>query len=589
MASEKVSIANEECAVCCETFNKSTHQKISCEHDGSCDFEACKSCIRTYLLGTTNDPNCMNCNKGWSDKFLAKQLNASFLRTEYSMHRKELLVQQQISRLPETMAAAETYKRIKMIETQITALKEEWNNASNQYSALDHEFSKLLVFPDEDPKTHLEKIKKMKEDLKNGKETKKLLSDNMRSLHHDIAVIKTGGIAFNEEKKEVRQFIMPCTNSDCRGYLSTQYKCELCEHHTCSKCFEHIGLIKDEGAHECKQENIESADFIRKQSKPCPCCGTRISKIDGCDQMWCTQCHKAFSWNTGKIITGVVHNPHFYQYQREHGGGVVPRNPGDVICGGLCTSYMLNNFLISEYMKIPKEFRDAKLIDTVMAIHRLQLHFAALYVDPLRRNIQADQDFEKERIHYIVQEISREEMATKIIRKDNARRKQVAILHVCELFASVAIDMFRMILMSEKKGDELMGDINKHVAEYDTLRQYCNEQFKEISMVYGVCVPQISDKWTNDTSKFTAKGETDKYIEKRDEQRKERRIKEDKNRAIAENQRQIRIKQYQELRDRQKDHTAHEERLKAESVSQQEEQRKDSIALATMEFAIRGK
>ena len=598
---------NEECNVCCEAFNKTTHQKISCEHSGVCAFEACKACIRTYLLGTTNDPNCMQCNKGWSDKFLAKQLNASFMRTEYSVHRKELLVQQQISRMPETMAAAETYKRIQMIESQIAALKEELKAATEQYNALDDVYSKLLVYPDEDATLHFEKTKKMKEDLKNGKDTKKLINDNIHSLYHDIAVIKNGGAAVTD-KKEVRRFIMPCTNADCRGYLSTQYKCELCEHHTCAKCFEHIGLLDketdDKTQHECKPENIESADFIRKQSKPCPCCGTRISKIDGCDQMWCTQCHKAFSWNTGKIITGVVHNPHFYQYQRENGGAT--RNPGDVVCGGLCQMYTLNNFLNAHFAKISKEFWDvkSKTVELLFTIHRLQVHFTATYIDPLRRNIQADQDYEKERIQYIVQEITRDEMASKIIRKDNARRKQVAILHVCELFTTVAIDMFQAILTSENKNGELIAEIQNHIAEYNRLREYCNDQFKDVSMIYGVCVPQISEKWMNDTSKFTAKGVTDKYIEKRDAQRNIRRLKEEKMRKIAEEERQIRLKQYQDLRNRQRDHTAQEERLKAEAEAKEKmkaltpeqkqakaekERQDDAIALAVIEFAVRNR
>jgi hypothetical protein len=609
MASGKRSIKiqekeEEECSVCCEAYNKSTHQKISCEHSGVCEFEACKSCIRTYLLGTTNDPNCMQCNKGWSDKFLAKQLNTSFLRTEYSLHRKELLVQQQISRMPETMAAAESYKRIKMIETQITALKDEFHVATLLCGELNHAYSNLSLHPTDDQLEDSEKLKKMKEELKKGKETKDILSENMRNLLHAIALIQNGGS--NEEKKDARRFIMPCTNAECRGFLSPQYKCELCEHHTCAKCFEHIGLVKEDGLqkHECNPENIESADFIRKQSKPCPCCGIRISKIDGCDQMWCTQCHKAFSWNTGKIITGVVHNPHFYQYQREHGGGVAPRNPGDVVdCGGLCDTYSLHNLFHARDMTDinSKEIRATitKTIETLFNIHRLQRHFTATYIEPLRQNIQAEQDYEKERIQYIVQEISRKEMATKIIRKDNARKKHVAILHICELFTSVAIDMFRMIIASEKKGVELIEEITRHIAEYDTLRQYCNEQMKEVSMVYGVCVPQFSEKWTNTTSKFTGKGETDKYIAKRDEQRRLKDIAKEKMRVIAEKERESRIKQYNALRNRQADHTAQELRDQAEAAKaltqeqQEAKAEKDrsevAIAHAIIEFAVRNR
>ena len=60
-----------------------------------------------------------------------------------------------------------------------------------------------------------------------------------------------------------------------------------------------------------------------------------ITKIDGCDQMWCVSCHTAFSWRTGQAASGIVHNPHFYEWQRRQGGGEAPRVPGDIPCGGL--------------------------------------------------------------------------------------------------------------------------------------------------------------------------------------------------------------------------------------------------------------
>ena len=50
--------------------------------------------------------------------------------------------------------------------------------------------------------------------------------------------------------------------------------------------------------------------------------------------MWCTQCHIAFSWKSGHKVTGTIHNPHFYQWQRQ--GGKAPiQNPGAINCGGL--------------------------------------------------------------------------------------------------------------------------------------------------------------------------------------------------------------------------------------------------------------
>ena len=49
--------------------------------------------------------------------------------------------------------------------------------------------------------------------------------------------------------------------------------------------------------------------------------------------MWCIKCHQAFSWKTGAIDNGPVHNPHYYQWMKEGGG--IQHQPGAEICGGL--------------------------------------------------------------------------------------------------------------------------------------------------------------------------------------------------------------------------------------------------------------
>jgi hypothetical protein len=48
--------------------------------------------------------------------------------------------------------------------------------------------------------------------------------------------------------------------------------------------------------------------------------------------MFCTQCKRLWSWNTGKFETR-GHNPHYLQWMRDHHAGGMPREPGDVLCG----------------------------------------------------------------------------------------------------------------------------------------------------------------------------------------------------------------------------------------------------------------
>ena len=144
------------------------------------------------------------------------------------------------------------------------------------------------------------------------------------------------------KEQEKRKFIMACPDDDCRGYLSSGYKCEMCKLFTCSHCLKIIGPDKNNHNHVCDEDDVKTADFIKSTTKPCPGCGERIYKIEGCDQMWCTVCKVAFSWRTGARVNGVIHNPHFYAWQRE-GGAAVIQNPGAQICGGLPTYYQIRD------------------------------------------------------------------------------------------------------------------------------------------------------------------------------------------------------------------------------------------------------
>jgi hypothetical protein len=615
---------DRECSVCFEKYDNKSHAKVVCEH-GDCLYETCKTCVRTYLCATTSDANCMECNKVWSDKFLVENLNASFVRKEYKTHRKELLLQQQLSRLPETMAAVEIHKEVTKLEGQIRVLKKlavEMNPVIDdlkgksktikndlfefQYNPIDILSQNGIKLPNKSVHqtiirnyiknlTHLnhlkmsEDLKEKSEDLKenpahlanitNGvkNETKRLekeyksltgdeipslelyfekermyitqqeeinkqlteamaekrtMLDNCNALYHDIQIVRNGGTPQGDViKKEAKKFIMPCPKSECRGYLSSHYKCEMCEFHTCAKCFELIGESKSH-PHECKQENIDSAEYIRKQSKPCPCCGTRISKIDGCDQMWCTQCHKAFSWNTGKLVTGVIHNPHFYQFQREHGGGIAPRNPGDVVCGGLCDYRELNQTL--RVKKMPVAY--LTISNTLFVIHRELSHLIHQVVTRAREKVRSNEDCLNERVKYIMNEITKEKLATLVMNKDTMRKKCVDILHIYELIVQVGIDMFRAITESTKMNTHFEQEALEHIEEFHKLIDYCNGQFKEISITYGMSVPLIDENLHVSTTKYNVNGNISSQIVQRDEKRKIQTEIEDKMRVFRENQ-----------------------------------------------------
>ena len=90
-------MSNSQCPICCENFNASTRATITCAN-AECNFDACKSCVRTYLLNTAEDPHCMKCRHGWGQQFLVEKLNKSFMTKDYKEHRQKLLLEREFQR-----------------------------------------------------------------------------------------------------------------------------------------------------------------------------------------------------------------------------------------------------------------------------------------------------------------------------------------------------------------------------------------------------------------------------------------------------------------------------------------------------------
>ena len=98
-----------ECEICYENFNKSTRSRVPCGH---CNLDACKKCVRYYLMNTTSGAHCMGCKNAWDRDFTQRYLNKSFYNGSYKDRRKEMLFEGEKARFPETMPAVENYKNI---------------------------------------------------------------------------------------------------------------------------------------------------------------------------------------------------------------------------------------------------------------------------------------------------------------------------------------------------------------------------------------------------------------------------------------------------------------------------------------------
>ena len=311
------------------------------------------------------------------------------------------------------------------------------------------------------------------------------------------------------EKKEKKQFIMKCPGDDCRGFLSTKYKCDICKINVCPKC----RAIKTED-HECKKEDIESTELIKKETKGCPQCGIPIFKISGCDQMWCVECKVAFSWRTGKIETGNIHNPHYYQWRRNQGNAV--RNPGDLVCGGLIDFYILNNHLkkfvnwtqcntCKEKRKrhifcsnchLKPDFSD-KSIDIIekckddkqltfeifceenrikcllYKIHR-GLGDLTPILNRYRQIVQENNNNQQLRVLFLTKQLTKDKFEKQVLNKYNKRKKILSYLHVLELYNTVGIEQFTN-LVNTHIDDISIKTLKDLLNTFNQLRIYTND------------------------------------------------------------------------------------------------------------------
>lgn len=389
------------------------------------------------MLNTTESSHCMNCKKSWDRRFLVNNFTQKFINKDYKTHREQCLLEMETALLPATQPLVEQYKIRRAANIEISQIKRQI-----------HELYKRLA------------------ELK------------YQSEHAAESTPQT--------------FVRKCPNETCRGFLSTQWKCGLCEMWSCPDCYELKGQARD-SPHVCKTENVETAKLLAKDTKPCPKCGVLICKLEGCRQIWCTQCHTAFDWKTGRLEQ-TIHNPHYYEWLRRNtggggagaGGGFVERNIGDIQCGREIDNHFSHRLL------------SAKACDKTFWLAGSITDFRLVVLPRFRTDRLRDN--EHLRIQYLLNDITKEKFKTLLQKKDKETTKRNELTNVLAMFISCSTDiMYRYIaewdeirikrknddtyLRSKNKSDT--GEVfEKYDVELENLRTYTNECLQSISVVY---------------------------------------------------------------------------------------------------------
>ena len=292
-------MSRQDCNICCKTLAESKF--ISCLY---CNESACRYCHQTYIKDQTDD-NCMFCKKRWNLEFMYENFTSSFMKKEYKEIKSEILFEREKALLPETQKEMEIREKIKQNSMKI--MEYQADNGCLKHTELprlNSLYTRSLINSDH----WREQTKKLE----------KKYRDNIEKIEELRAINSVLDASWKDkDTEEKKEPVYPCSVNDCRGFLSLQGHeliCGICKTSHCKDC-----RTKADDEHKCSKETLETIKMLDKETKPCPKCHIPIYKTSGCDQMWCTKCHTAFSWNTGMVESGHIHNPHYWQYMQSQG------------------------------------------------------------------------------------------------------------------------------------------------------------------------------------------------------------------------------------------------------------------------------
>lgn len=240
-------MTDSDCAICCEAYTKTVRKKVEC---AGCGTACCATCFAQYVLTLQAEPFCMNpeCKRAFDREFLAGALPKTWLLTKYKAHRERVLLDREMAMLPATQDALQNYKYAQALRAQMTALVARRQELQRELADVNNE-----------------------------------LAQGRRELEVLTATTYTRRLTTTEghADRQRRQFVRACPVDECRGFLSTAWKCGTCDTWVCKDCGEPKLDGQHDERHVCDEGVKASFALLQRDSRPCPQCAAMIFKIDG--------------------------------------------------------------------------------------------------------------------------------------------------------------------------------------------------------------------------------------------------------------------------------------------------------------------
>ena len=417
---------------------------LSCLTCLYCKFQACQSCNKKFIEERLQEPICMNCRKVWSREFVLQNITN---KQWFYKHIGKYILEKEKMLLPETQEEA---SKISEIQILLKGLRDLPTNTKikRMYKHFDSECIKNAL-----------------------KEKQELRKKVLNVINYKKSQTITYGDKKTSFKKTTNHYIFKCPR-ECRGFISNNYECGTCKKSICKLC--HFEKFNN---HKCNKDDIKSAIAISTSSKPCPKCLTSIFKSGGCDQMFCTQCNTAFSWITGEIEIGLIHNPHYYEYLATLSSA--SPNIDVIACGEIPDA---NMFLIKIYASTDVSPWIAKL----QSLHRNTIHIRnVLMRDLTSDNVKDNLDI---RIQYLLGEFDSSIWEVKLMNREKKKMKIKAVYDLLQLILVIMEDFVRKVYSFES--DTWHDKVYNILKEIVSLKKYYNDSLEQIFLVHGGKIPR---------------------------------------------------------------------------------------------------
>ena len=225
---------------------------VKCSH---CQYKACVECVQTCIT-TSKKPECVKCHVPFTHSFMYSVFPFKFINECIDKPGIDDLYNEQRVLIDIEMPLVPLFQTLARLE----AIRK-------------FEVSQLI------------------------NETEDTIKSLREELHRDVSSTK-----------------YKCSGCKSGTYTVENPRCQLCEKLNCMSC-ETVVVNGNLETHQCMKSDLDTLAEIKKESKRCPKCSIWISKIEGCNDMFCTECMTPFNYRTGEIIKkGGFHNPHYIEH-----------------------------------------------------------------------------------------------------------------------------------------------------------------------------------------------------------------------------------------------------------------------------------